>query len=241
MSKTIAVFGAGPALGLSVARRFGREGFQVALVARNRDKLDGLVADLARENIEASAFTADLADRAQLTAAVKAITAEFGRIDVVEFGPAGTGMSVPTLDIDADNLAPQLDLLLLAPITLVRQVLPGMVERGDGALLFAQGGSAKYPAPFLANVGIAMSGLRNYVYNLNTELAGKGVYAGTLTIGALIERSEAERTLDAMAGDVPEGFLAVSDRVDPDDLAERYWDMYVRRDRVEEVIGGFGQ
>ena len=48
MSKTIAVFGAGPGMGRSVARRFGREGFQVALVARNQTRLDAFAGELWR-------------------------------------------------------------------------------------------------------------------------------------------------------------------------------------------------
>jgi short-subunit dehydrogenase len=47
MSKTIAVFGVGPGMGRSVARRFGREGFQVALVARNQTRLDAFTGELA--------------------------------------------------------------------------------------------------------------------------------------------------------------------------------------------------
>ena len=53
MSKTIAVFGAGPGMGRSVARRFGREGFQVALVARNQTRLDAYTGELAADGISA--------------------------------------------------------------------------------------------------------------------------------------------------------------------------------------------
>ena len=44
-TKTIAVFGVGPGMGRAVARRFGREGFQVALVARNQTRLDAFTTD----------------------------------------------------------------------------------------------------------------------------------------------------------------------------------------------------
>jgi NAD(P)-dependent dehydrogenase (short-subunit alcohol dehydrogenase family) len=64
MSKTIAVFGVGPGVGRSVARRFGQEAFQVALVARNQTRLDAdtgeLVADPAL--LPEPQTPADLAD-----------------------------------------------------------------------------------------------------------------------------------------------------------------------------------
>lgn len=50
-TKTIAVFGVGPGMGRAVARRFGREGFQVALVARNQTRLDAFTAELAADGI----------------------------------------------------------------------------------------------------------------------------------------------------------------------------------------------
>jgi short-subunit dehydrogenase len=74
MSKTIAVFGAGPGMGRSVARRFGREGFQVALVARNQARLAAFTAELAGDGIEAGGFAADFAGRDALPGVVEAIT-----------------------------------------------------------------------------------------------------------------------------------------------------------------------
>jgi NADP-dependent 3-hydroxy acid dehydrogenase YdfG len=50
----IAIFGAGSGLGASVARRFAREGFQGALVARRKDRLDALVEQLTVEGVDAS-------------------------------------------------------------------------------------------------------------------------------------------------------------------------------------------
>ncbi|SHG96893.1 SDR family NAD(P)-dependent oxidoreductase [Streptoalloteichus hindustanus] len=241
MSRTIAVFGAGPGLGRSIAIRFGREGFRVALVARRRDRLDALVAELAAQGVEAAAFPADLSDPNGVLAVVDAITARFGSLDVVYYGPSGLErglLPVPVLDVDSASIDGYLDLMLRTPIALVRAVLPGMRERGEGGLLFAAGVSAKYPVPFMGNVGIVLAGLRNYVHNLHAALAGEGVYAGMLPIGALIERSDAQRLFDANPDVRPEQEV---ERVEPDHLAERCWELYRRRDRVEDVVGNFGQ
>jgi NAD(P)-dependent dehydrogenase (short-subunit alcohol dehydrogenase family) len=91
MVKTIAIFGAGPGLSRSVALRFGREGFRVALVARNRERLDALAAQLAGQGIEAAGWLADLLDRDALPAVADAMTARFGPLDVLEYArPAST-------------------------------------------------------------------------------------------------------------------------------------------------------
>lgn len=60
---TIAIVGAGPGLGAAVARKFGREGFAVALIARNRTKLEALEKDLAADGVTARGYVADVRDR----------------------------------------------------------------------------------------------------------------------------------------------------------------------------------
>ncbi|TJZ98310.1 SDR family NAD(P)-dependent oxidoreductase [Actinacidiphila oryziradicis] len=105
MPKTIAVLGAGPGLGRSVARRFDQEGFQVALVARTPSRLDALTEELAEEGIEAAGFAVDLADRSALPGAIEAITSRFGPIDVLEYAPAGPDWlprQIPIRDADVE-------------------------------------------------------------------------------------------------------------------------------------------
>ena len=158
MSKTIVVFGAGPGMGRSVARRFGREGFQVALVARNQTRLDAYTGELAADGIKAAGFAGDLADRDALPGMIEAITARFGPIDVLEYAPSGLDLlnrAVAVRDADAASFEFPLDLLLRTPVTLIRQVLPGMLERGDGAVLFGLPVNASIPAPPFGNIGTA--------------------------------------------------------------------------------------
>ena len=91
--KTIAIFGAGTGLGASVAARFGREGYKVALIARSPTGLDLLKAKLAEQGIEALSFPADLTDLADIPSLVQAIEAQLGSIDVALFSPITTGAS----------------------------------------------------------------------------------------------------------------------------------------------------
>lgn len=91
MSSPLAVFGAGSGLGAALARRFGREGFRVALVARSADRLDALVQELAADGIEAAAFPSDLSHPANARTVVEAIREHFGRIDVVSYQPLPGG------------------------------------------------------------------------------------------------------------------------------------------------------
>jgi short-subunit dehydrogenase len=229
MPKTIAILGAGPGLGASIARRFAREDFRVALVARRKDRLDALTAQLTAEGVDAAGFTADLSQPDQAPSLIAAIRHRFGRIDVVEYQPiSGEQSFTPATQMDAATLERDSRLLLLTPVEVFRAVLPEWSERGDGAFLMTTGHTAVVPRPYLSGLGPLMSAARNWVYSLNGELAQLGAYAGTLSIAAMVDRSEMAELLP----DKPDVALP---HVDPDDLAELYWDMYAKRDRVEEV------
>ncbi|MEV5020070.1 SDR family NAD(P)-dependent oxidoreductase [Streptomyces sp. NPDC053780] len=239
MSKVIAVLGAGTGLGVSVARRFGREGFRVALVARRRERLDALAEELAGDGIEAVGFDADLSRPADVPALLARIRERFGRIDVIEYGPVSTEQSLaPAVQTDADLLQKNLPVFLLTPVEVVRAALPEWIERGEGAFLLTTGVTAVRPAAGLSGVAPLGAAARNHLHALHGELVGTGIYAGTLSVGAGIARSElsalftqTENASSAGAAEsVPEFPV-----VDPDDLAEQYWDMYTKRDRIEQL------
>lgn len=216
-AKTLVVVGAGAGLGYSVAERFGREGFQVALISRRKDNLDALVTRLAGRGIQAAGFTADVMSQESLKAAIAAAKAGFGTVDVLEYGPSPDSDSVvDALAITPANAAHHVDRALLGAINAVREVLSDMLERDAGTLLFTVGASAVVPIPSHASVGLGMSALRNYASVLHAALRGTGVYAGTLMVATRIQKHTAG---------------------DPDLLAEEYWRMYYERNRFETVVG----
>lgn len=107
------------------------------------------------------------------------------------------------------------------------QLLPEMRERGSGGLLFAGGLSSVVPMPPLGGLALAAAALRNYAITLHAALRPVGVYAGTITIGGLIERGDIHR---AMAGD------AELPTINPDELAEQAWGLYRDGTEAEAVI-----
>lgn len=237
MSKTIAIFGFGPGLGLGTARRFGREGFRVAVIGRDADRARAHVATLEREGIGADAFTADLSVETELGRAVDEVTARFGQIDVALHGAAAdmSIRSASTLSVDAEALRAPLELKLHSPIWMARALAPAMIERGEGALLFSSGLSESHLQPYLANVGVILGAQRQYVRQLDAELRGTGVYAGLLNIGALIQGSLAQVAVDEHPELIPPG-LEIT-RIGNDELGDHYWRLYTERDNVELDVG----
>ncbi|MFD0470072.1 SDR family NAD(P)-dependent oxidoreductase [Nonomuraea thailandensis] len=178
--KTVVVIGAGPGLGMSVAHRFGREGYAVALVSRSDARHAGYVASLAGAGVEAAAFVADVRDRDRAAAALDAIGERFGAIDVLYYGPGAGDLDAAPASITSITPADVQEAMELVypAVDLVGRVLPGMVARGEGGLLFAGGLSAVMPMPALGGLAISSAALRNYSLTLNAALAGKGSTRG---------------------------------------------------------------
>ncbi|MGY2113576.1 SDR family NAD(P)-dependent oxidoreductase [Nocardia gipuzkoensis] len=237
MTKTIAIFGYGPGLGVGTGRRFGREGFRVAVIGRDPEKARRHAEELTAEGIEAAAFPADVTVAAQVTDVIEKIEATFGPIDVAMHGAAGnmSDRLPSTLEVDIPSLDVPIALKLHSPILMTRALAPGMVARGGGALLFSSGSSEHFVAPYLANFGIALAAQRGYLRQLEVELRGTGVYVGLLNIGVLIDRSKAAQIIDEHPELIPEGLEIV--RMSGDELGDHYWRLYTERDKVELDVG----
>jgi NADP-dependent 3-hydroxy acid dehydrogenase YdfG len=228
MSKTIAIVGAGPGVGLAVAQRFGREGYKAALISRNQQKLNALVDILKADGIDAHGFAADVLDRPALSAALAKANKRFKSIDVLEYSPTGTGATLlkPTA-MTEENEQYHLDMNVLGAITAVRAVLPGMLERGNGGLLFSTAASSHYPVAFTASFGVAAGAALNYARVLYQELGPMGIYAGIISIAGYVVQKGEDTEL------APNGLS----RIAAQDIADMHWNMFVKRDTPEAFAG----
>lgn len=87
-TKVLVVLGAGPGVGSAVARRFGEDGYDVALVARSPERLAALGSELQEAGVTAGWTAVDLADAEELRAAVTRFGGHLGRIDTLHFNPS---------------------------------------------------------------------------------------------------------------------------------------------------------
>ncbi|SFF03916.1 short chain dehydrogenase [Paenibacillus algorifonticola] len=109
--------------------------------------------------IEAKGFDSDITNKMQLTAAFHQIRNIFGIIDVVEFSPHNGNVQVaPVLETTDESAHHIFSNVVIGAINTARQVIPEMIARGQGALLFTSELSAMFPSSMFGNSGIAMSG-----------------------------------------------------------------------------------
>ncbi|MGW1737582.1 SDR family NAD(P)-dependent oxidoreductase [Nocardia sp. NPDC001965] len=227
---TAVIVGAGPGLGMSMAHRAGRAGHRVVLLSRNAERHAGYRHELADQGIDATSFAVDVTDGNALRAVLAEITT--GDIELVYYG---TGAALPPTSITEVNSADvEAAFSWVWPaVDVVAAVLPGMRARGRGGLLFAGGLSSVRPMPALGQLALASAALRNYAITLHAALADEGLYAGTLTIGGVVERGDIHAMLSA---DTARYGPLEGHTLDPDRIADVAWEMYRSKDRAEEIF-----
>ena len=216
---TLAIIGAGRGLGAAVARRFGKEGFSVALISRHQGRLDALATDLAEDGVQAQGFAADVRDPASLAAALEKATEELGPIEVLQYSPLPQkDFMRPVLETTPADLVGPVEFSIYGPAAAVHQVVPGMRFLGEnrGTILFVNGGSAVKPGRNVTGTSVAFAGQAAYAQLLHEALGEEGIAVSQLIIGGQI-----------VEGDEKKG---------PDVLAEHLWELHTKRDEFRRQI-----
>ena len=174
------VTGASSGIGAALAERLARDGRDVVLVARRRDRLEQLAARLRAETaVEADVLVADLTDPAQLALVEERATDE--RLDLL-VNNAGFHGYGPFSEIDGHVAGGLVAIHVTAPTRLTRAALPGLLARGRGAVvnvasLLALSGPVTLPMAGRATYAAAKSFLLTFTQLLAAELEGSGVRA----------------------------------------------------------------
>jgi NAD(P)-dependent dehydrogenase (short-subunit alcohol dehydrogenase family) len=175
--------GAGPGLGLSVARRFAREGYAVVLVGRSEADMQPLVDELRGEGHEAEGAGVDLTDAASVRTVVDAVGALHGRIDVLHFNPSAWREKDP-LHLTVPELLEDVALgvgALLPAVQAAKRVMPA------GARVLATGSAAAdTPWEGAASLGVQKAALRNLVTSLDATLAPDGIRAVAVQVNGTL-------------------------------------------------------
>lgn len=177
---TAVIVGVGPGLGAALARTFAQAGHPVAMLARDKAKLDTYAAELASTGQHVRGYAADAAHPDGLRAALGTAVSELGAPDVLVYNvgvlrpdsPLGGGDQYWT-DVTAVNV--------LGARVAADSVLPELRD-GRGSLLFTGGGYALHPSKDFASLSVGKAALRAYAQVLHARLAGTGVHATSVTI-----------------------------------------------------------
>jgi len=229
MAKTVVVCGYGPGVSSAVAQRFGREGFAVALVARDAKRLAAGAAALEARGVRAAAFPADLSDEAAVVRMVETVRAELGAITVLHWN-AYAGGAGDLLRADTAATRAIFDLPVTSLLAAVRAALPDLMKQSDAAVLVTNGGfglsDPKVDARAVAfsAMGLALGNAAKHklVGLLAQQLKSLHVYVGEVMVLGAVKASAWD---DGTA------------KLDAATVAEAFYDLFSSRSDVTRNVG----
>jgi NAD(P)-dependent dehydrogenase (short-subunit alcohol dehydrogenase family) len=194
------IAGVGPGMGLAIAKRFAREGYNLSLIARHADKLDGYAKEIGGR---CQSIPADLSDVDQAAKAMATAIERFGPPDVLVYN-AGVWNQRPAMEMAPKDFHADVGLCVSGAFACAHAIYPHMKKNGQGTILFTGGGLALQPqyGVGVASLTAGKSALRGLAFVLASELEPDNIHVSTITIA---------------------GMVAPGTAFDPDAIADHYW------------------
>ena len=206
----VVIVGAGPGIGMSVARRFAAAGMPVGLIARTAASIDATSEALAAPGVVVAGATADAGQDDQLTAALDAVTGQLGVPAALVYNVGVIRRDRPG-ELSREQYVTSYAINVLGAMTAAVHVAPAMAKAGRGTILITGGMPA--PDPAFTSLSLGKAGVRALVTLLASEYGPAGVHVATVTVG---------------------GAVAPGGPFDPDRIAAEYWRLHNQRPEVWE-------
>jgi len=180
--KTAIVTGAASGIGLATSRRFAKEGAAVVIWDINEDGAQAAAAELVKEGHRALACRVDVSKRAQIDAAVEAVHAKFGPVQIL-VNNAGITDFTPFLEITEELWDRVMGINLRSMLTCTQAVLPDMLAAKWGRIINVSSSSAQTGSPRMTHYAASKGGVIGFTKALAMELAATGVTVNNVPPG----------------------------------------------------------
>lgn len=181
-----AIVGFGTGVSLGVAKAFGKEGYTLALLARNPAKIETNAEPLQQAGYPFHSFAADAGDETSLVQAFEQIRTQLTDPDVLIYNAAAFTPGNPTT-ISSEQLLADFRVNVAGALVAAQQVIPAMKAKRRGTILLTGGGFALQPWSGASSLAIGKAGIRSLAFSLAQEMEGTGVHVATVTICGTVE------------------------------------------------------
>jgi len=180
--RVCAITGVGPGTGTALARRFAADGYRVALLARDAERLDKLAAELPG----AAAFPVDVADLDALRAALGRVRAQLGAPSVLIHNAVAGGFG-SFESVTPEALEQRFRVNVTSLLVLAQELAPAMVEAGWGAIVATGNTSARRGKAAFAGFAPTKAAQRILAESLARALGPRGVHVAYVVVDAVID------------------------------------------------------
>lgn len=181
------IIGMGAGLSFEIARRFGKAGYAIGMIARRGEPLAMISKNLSGEGIACAGVAADAGSEARLREALTELARLQGDTQILVYN-AYTDHRVAPTKLALESAVEDFRVNVGGALVAAQIVAPAMISRGNGAILVTGGGFALQPTIERSSLGLSKAALRNFVTSLALELEPHGVRVGTVTVCGFIKR-----------------------------------------------------
>jgi NAD(P)-dependent dehydrogenase (short-subunit alcohol dehydrogenase family) len=174
-NSVIFVTGASSGIGEATARAAAAAGARLVLMARRRDRLHALAAELP----DALAIDGDVTRKDDIDRAIAGALDTYGRVDVL-VNNAGQGLHVPLHEVNPDDFRAILELNLVAPLIFMQAILPVMRRQGAGSIINVSSGTSLMTLPGVGAYAASKAGLNALSDVARLEFADAGISVSTV-------------------------------------------------------------
>jgi NAD(P)-dependent dehydrogenase (short-subunit alcohol dehydrogenase family) len=194
------ITGGGRGIGKAAAEQLAALGATVVVTARSQEQVEKVAADLRGKGASALGVSGDVAHAAHVRQIVEETQAQFGRIDIIVNNAAVVGPVKDVVDTDAADWAYSIQVNLLGPFYLVRQVLPFMIEQHYGRIVNVSSGAAINPIVGASAYSTSKAGLDMFTRAVAQELVNSGVTINSFHPGMVDTEMQVDlRSVDTSA------------------------------------------
>jgi len=206
MKRVCVIAGVGPGNGAAFARRFGSEGYAVALLARS----GGFAETLASSLPDARAYACDVGDAASVARTFEAVRRDLGDVEVLVYN-AGSGVWGTIEEASAADFETAWRVNALGGFLAAREVIPAMKRAGRGNIVFVGATASRKAGAKSASFSSAKGAQRSLSESMARALWPAGIHVSLIVVDGVVDLP---RTRQRMK-DKPDAFF-----VRPDDVAE---------------------
>ncbi|MEM7363622.1 MAG: SDR family NAD(P)-dependent oxidoreductase [Pseudomonadota bacterium] len=182
MSKTCLITGVGPGTGSALVRRFAEGGYNVAMLARSKERL----VSLSDEISTASPYACDVSDADALETTYAAIKSDLGAPSVIVHNAVGAEQGT-YMDINPDGMRKAFEINTMALLQLARLATDDMIEAGGGSIICTGNTSAYRGRSRFAGFAPTKAAQRILLESIAREAGPKGIHAAYVAIDAVID------------------------------------------------------
>lgn len=204
----VIIIGAGPGISSGVAKKFGKEGYRIGLIARNEDKLRQLISELKAEGIDATYAVGDVASEKSLKQALGKISGEPGEADMILYNPSGAS-NKDILEQDWDTIKAMMDISVGGYFNLMKMVLPYSLDQNRGKLFVTGGGLSLHGDPRMTALSVGKAAQRNMVQAFQKKVDSTHVHIAQVIVRGYVQPSD--------------------DKYNPAAIAEIFWKLFLQK------------